>query len=319
MKSYYLASILSLSGSLIAPASAWPTSLEIRSKGNIALSVFSFIKNQIGDANAYDFKKLKDFCAVQMKTYAGGNCYASIECSDGGKVEYKDWNVCYVGGRQHFHDDRIGEFSITFSQAGGQKGNEEDGLHTPILQVAYIDNWAEMDVEKFVTESDKDDSGKVCTEISYETAAYQDGKNKEWFCGVPKAGKGGKVGDTTFDSNIPHGAGGYAPGPCGMHILQYQKPDPSKDPYSLEVSLKDANGDEVGRLDKTEMRAPQVIKGKLPVEVTVNTGAEDKDPISITYGGDVWTTADTPDGKARCGVGPFDNGRREIDCGFTCA
>lgn len=55
--------------------------------------------------------------------------------------------VCYVGGRQFFHDARIGDFSIIFSEAGGVDSNTVDGLHTPILQLADIGDWTDIDME----------------------------------------------------------------------------------------------------------------------------------------------------------------------------
>lgn len=55
-----------------------------------------------------------------------------------------DWNVYYVGGRQYFTDDRIGPFSVTFSQKDG--GGE--GLTNPILQLEYVNSDLEFDVGK---------------------------------------------------------------------------------------------------------------------------------------------------------------------------
>lgn len=71
-----------------------------------------------------------------METKDGGNCYATVECDDGIKYYHKDgagWNVCYVGGRQHFSDSRIGDFSITFTERDGE--GQGEGLTTPILQL----------------------------------------------------------------------------------------------------------------------------------------------------------------------------------------
>lgn len=49
-----------------------------------------------------------------METENGGNCWAVVDCQEGGRIEYNNnhdtWNVCYVGGRQYFTDPRIGEF-----------------------------------------------------------------------------------------------------------------------------------------------------------------------------------------------------------------
>lgn len=44
---------------------------------------------------------------------------------------------CHLG-RQYFNDPLIGDYSITYTQAGGVNGNTQDGLHHPILQVADV-------------------------------------------------------------------------------------------------------------------------------------------------------------------------------------
>lgn len=83
-----------------------------------------------------------DACVVAMGTEAGANCWASVECQ-GDKREYHDWNVCYVNGRQFFTDDRIGDFSITFTSPGGP----DEGITLPILQLKDINDFEEIDVE----------------------------------------------------------------------------------------------------------------------------------------------------------------------------
>jgi hypothetical protein len=37
------------------------------------------------------------------------------------------WNVCYLNGQQFFHHDLLGDFSVTFTQAGGIN-SDEDGF-----------------------------------------------------------------------------------------------------------------------------------------------------------------------------------------------
>ncbi|PGH16633.1 hypothetical protein AJ80_05135 [Polytolypa hystricis UAMH7299] len=46
-------------------------------------------------------------------------------------------------GRQFFKDPRIGKFSITFTQRGGDEG---EGLTSPVLHVKNIDNWKEWGI-----------------------------------------------------------------------------------------------------------------------------------------------------------------------------
>lgn len=63
-------------------------------------------------------------------------------------------------GVQYFHTDGLGNFSIKFTRAGGKDGEKTDGLHTPILRAAYIDNWTNIYLQE---DSDKDgDFGHIC-------------------------------------------------------------------------------------------------------------------------------------------------------------
>lgn len=97
-----------------------------------------------------------------------------------------------------------------------------------------------------------------------------------------------------------------------MHVTQYQKPDPSKDAYSLEVAhINDANENSIGNFAKGGPTAS--VTSKLPWTLEIKTGGVDADPVTFAYGGDSWSS-DT----ARCSVGAYDNGKREMDCGFTC-
>lgn len=51
-----------------------------------------------------------------------------------------------LGGRQYFTDDRIGNFSITFTQVNGERG---EGLTNPMIQVEPLNNWEELWVYDF--------------------------------------------------------------------------------------------------------------------------------------------------------------------------
>lgn len=125
---------------------------------------------------------------------------------------------------------------------------------------------------------------------------------------MPKIGKAGGG----IDSNAPTNDKGYAPGWCGFHVTQFQKPDPSKDSYSLEVALKDANENQIGGVGRS---GPSVsLTSKLPLTLEIKTGGVDADPVSFAYGSQSWDSNDS----ARCKVGAYDNGKREMDCGFTC-
>lgn len=268
-------------------------------------------------------------CNVYMETKDGANCKATVDC-DGDKKEYNPdgatWNVCFVGGRQYFTDPRIGEFSITFTEKDG-KGQGE-GLTTPILQLKDVGDWKEIPVNDLAQdyEDHRDcedatgdgtgaspfrDCGKgpfICAFGDFGNDYIFTSRTKKWQCGVPKIGRGGGG----LDSNGPENDKGYAPGSCGVHVTQFQKPDPSKDDYSLEIPhLNDANENKIGSSAKGGPDAS--VTSKLPFTLEITSGNVDADPISFAYGGDKWTSDDS-----RCSVGKYDNGKREMDCGFEC-
>jgi len=153
-------------------------------------------------------------------------------------------------------------------------------------------------------------------------------RTKKWECGVPKIGKGGggidSNGPTSKVPLTPHTQAttltptpldpkGYAPGACGVHVTQYQKPDPSKDQYSLAVPhINDANENSIGSFAKGGPTAS--VTSKLPLTLEIRTGGVDADPVMFAYGADSWSSGD-----ARCSVGKYDGGKREMDCGFSCA
>jgi len=104
-------------------------------------------------------------------------------------------------------------------------------------------------------------------------------------------------------------------GQCGFHVVQYQKPDPSRDPYRFTLIVKGPYGEELGRVDKAEGRpgTPIKVKSKLPDAIEIIAGNIDDDPITFSYRGQQWNTNDN-----RCSTGGYEDGDREVDCGFTC-
>ncbi|KAF1844428.1 uncharacterized protein K460DRAFT_290108 [Cucurbitaria berberidis CBS 394.84] len=304
------------------------TGLIARQKANILLSFLELFSTFFPKAEtAWDIKKHPQMCKVYMETRDGGNCKAKVTCDDGEK-EYNPggagWNACFVGGRQYFTDPRIGDFSITFKEKNG--AGQGEGLTTPSLQLKYVGDWREFPVnelaEAYSKHNDCDENGAspfrecgdgpyVCTYGDYPAMGIETGissaRTKKYICGVPKIGKGGGG----IDSNAPTNDKGFAPGQCGVHVKQYQKPDASKDSYSLEVYVNDANENKIGEVGKS---GPNVsLASKLPLTLEVKTGGIDKDPVSFAYGGDSWTSDDK-----RCKVGSYDSGARQMDCGFTC-
>lgn len=126
---------------------------------------------------------------------------------------------------------------------------------------------------------------------------------------MPVIGKG----FLDFNSQGPVNDAGYAPGWCVAHITQYQKPNPATDAYGLEVRVADNNQDVIGSTDGKQ--GPTVsLTSKLPYTLEIQTQAIDDDPVKFQYAGQSWDSNDS----SRCGVGKYDSGSRQMDCGFTC-
>lgn len=60
-------------------------------------------------------------------------------------------------------------------------------------------------------------------------------------------------------------------------------------------------------------RSTRIGSSILPDNFYVTAGSSANDPITISYANYVWTTVPGP-----CGVGGYDGGKRQIDCGFAC-
>lgn len=143
-----------------------PTSISPRGfNGGGLASLIDAVWNYLKPNNAYD-PIVPDKCTLLFGTEAGGNCQSFINCGDsdesGTRTNPDIWSQCFINGRrlafavpshiirkftnfalyylgrQYFDDPNIGDYSITFTQAGGVDGNTEDGLHHPILQLANV-------------------------------------------------------------------------------------------------------------------------------------------------------------------------------------
>jgi hypothetical protein len=199
-------------------------------------------------------------------------------------------------------------------------GFDGEGLTTPYLQVKDIGNWKEIPVSDLATQKyteehcennwdwDCGDGPYICTYAQY---APEKGRKRQWICGIPKRG----MNFPGLDSDKPVNDRGFAPGWCGVHVTQYQKPDPSKDQYSLEAKVIDANQNEIGS-SGGKQGAKLVFDSKLRLPFVVSSGAVDADPLYFEYDNVKWDSKDTA--THHCSVGSYDNGKREMDCGFTC-
>ena len=122
----------------------------------------------------------------------------------------------------------------------------------------------------------------------------------------------------------------FAPGWCGMHVIQYQKnedsgPNANSPEYMIDVSIFDANQQPIqiydcnlcGTTDRTIALngAPNDIKTDLPVDMIITLGAVDDDAILFQYGNQNWGSNDQ---EHYSNWGAYDNGKREGDTGFSC-
>lgn len=141
-----------------------------------------------------------------MQTTDGGECIVRVNCREGGEREYADFSSCFVGGRQFLADDRIGDFSVTFTQADGTEG---EGLTDPVLQVAALENSREIPVSALALEKDDADRCEgslapigchngpfVCEFVNAGNTLIFADRTKRWHCGVPVLG-----------ANLPDGVG----------------------------------------------------------------------------------------------------------------
>ena len=133
------------------------------------------------------------------------------------------------------------------------------------------------------------------------------------------------------DAGVPDpGLPTYAPGWCGMHVIQYQKnePDgPNKDgsEYLFDVTIKDANDVEIPLYNcngcGTTARfvapngVPQTIESELPFNMQLTAGPVDDSAVLFNYNGQAWGSNDQ---DHHSNFGAYDNGKREGDTGFTC-
>ena len=123
----------------------------------------------------------------------------------------------------------------------------------------------------------------------------------------------------------------YAPGWCGMHVIQYQKnendgPNAKGTEYLIDVSLFDGKQQPIplqdcnncGNTARTVALNgnPNTFKSSLPFDVIVTVGAVDNDPINFEYNDQKWNSDDG--GPHSTSFGNYDSGSRSGDTGFTC-
>ena len=103
-----------------------------------------------------------------------------------------------------------------------------------------------------------------------------------------------------------------------MHVTHYQIPEGGSF-YSIETTIFDAIGTQIGNLPKTDATEPVDVTSALPLVlvITVAQPGSSDDPdgaeIRFAYGDQSWGSDDD-----QCKFGGYEDGNREGDCGFTC-
>lgn len=132
----------------------------------------------------------------------------------------------------------------------------------------------------------------------------------------PKAGGQAAYADAVFGAGIQNK---WTPGWCTMHVVQYQKADPSKDNYRWDVTIFDASKPPVaiGRVESVQASGGTgiPIKSRLPHYVVLIPGQQDRDAVFFDYGRQHWGSNDQ---EHHSNFGKYDKGKREGDTGFAC-
>ncbi|KAL8895214.1 MAG: hypothetical protein Q9192_003775 [Flavoplaca navasiana] len=263
-------------------------------------------------------------CEVNMRApKKGGNCHVDVTCSDGNTRNQ---------AVNEFNDPGIGPFTVTWTK---KDDDCSDGLCAPFLALAYVGNCHVFDVDALSNEAQKNANSQTlckvgCSEptpsnrpgsdnICESADNYKTGTVHSSRCGVPAVGK--NYGPGTLDSQGPTNDARYAPGSCGVHVVQHQKVNPAEDPATdpeahchLDITFYDNNQDKIGEVLGAEAPAGKAVNvnSKLPHVLLVTAQVEDVDPVLFDYTDQHWAYADVAHG---CNFGQYDAGDREGDCG----
>lgn len=127
------------------------------------------------------------------------------------------------------------------------------------------------------------------------------------------------------DKDLKHTASGlgYLPGNCGVHVTQYQKNEGpaaangagGTSNYRFDITLYDDNQVQIGQvlLSDAPTGAGVGVTGALSWAMIVKAQNLDDDPLQFAYAGSAWDS-----NSPQCSVGGYDNGSRNMDCGFPC-
>ncbi|KAL8812539.1 MAG: hypothetical protein Q9223_007265 [Gallowayella weberi] len=132
----------------------------------------------------------------------------------------------------------------------------------------------------------------------------------------PKSGGQSAYAQAIFEAGIQPD---FTPGWCTMHVVQYQKPDPSKDNYKFDITIFDGAKPPVNIGSAASVDAPagvgKEIKSRLPHPLVLTAGRADADAVLFDYNGQHWGSNDQ---EHHSNFGAYDHGKREGDTGFQC-
>ena len=110
-------------------------------------------------------------------------------------------------------------------------------------------------------------------------------------------------------------AGDFVPGRCGIHVTQWQKNENGVGAdYQFDVVVNDGVGNGVGgvsRLAVPDFETRSFTSG-LNGDISITAGAVDADSVKFVYEGFTFSSANG------CATGGYEDGNREMDCGFAC-
>ncbi|KAF2971664.1 hypothetical protein GQX73_g1882 [Xylaria multiplex] len=107
----------------------------------------------------------------------------------------------------------------------------------------------------------------------------------------------------------------YVAGTCGIHVTQYQKNENGVGgDYQYDIQIKDGVGAIIGGANHLPIPDLQsaTVDSELPFGLVVTSGAFDSDPVGFAYAGYIFSSSNG------CSAGDYDNGARQMDCGFGC-
>ncbi len=107
----------------------------------------------------------------------------------------------------------------------------------------------------------------------------------------------------------------FVSGGCNVHVTQWQKNENGVGgAYQFDVRITDAIGAIIGganRLTIEDFKSADVASD-LPYFVVISAGAVDGDPVQFAYAGRQFSSSQG------CSTGGYEDGNRDMDCGFTC-